>query len=96
MIKFNQKYWLKAYIKMNTKLRRKAKTNFEKDFFKLMNNMVFGKTIKNARKNNDIKLLSTERRKKFLVSEPNYHTAKRAKCKMQNFVIWVQTASLFM
>ena len=57
---------------MNTDLRRKAK----KDFEKLMNNAVFGKTIENVRKHRDIKLVTTERRTNFLVSEPNYHTTK--------------------
>ena len=61
---------------MNTKLRQKAKNNFEKDFFKLMNNAVFGKTMKNLRKNRNIKLVTTERRKSNLVSESNYHTTK--------------------
>ena len=60
---------------MNTDLRKKAK-NFAKDFFKLMNNAVFEKTIGNVGKNRDVKLVKTERRRNYLVSEPNYHTTK--------------------
>ena len=48
--------------------------NFEKDFFKLMNNTVFGKIMKNVRKHSDIKLISTEKRRKYLLSDPNHHT----------------------
>ena len=61
---------------MNTKLRQKAKYSFEKYFFKLMNNAVFGKFMENGRKYRDIKLATTEKRRNYLVSEPNYHTTK--------------------
>ena len=76
MIKFNQKNWLKPYIKMNTKLRQKAKSNFEEDFFRLMNKAAFGKNMENLRKHREIKLVATERRRNYLVSEQNYHTMK--------------------
>ena len=61
---------------MNTKLRQKAKNNFEKDFFKLMNNVGFVKTMENVRKHRNIRLVTTERRRNYLVSEPNDHTTK--------------------
>ena len=76
VIKFNQKTWLKPYIDTNTMLRQKAKNNFEKYFFKLMTNSVFRKTMENVRKHRNIKLVTTERRRNYLVSEPNYHTTK--------------------
>ena len=61
---------------MNTELKKQAKNDFEKDFFKLMNNSVFGKTMENARVHRDIKLVTTDKRRNQLVSEPNYHTKK--------------------
>ena len=61
---------------MNTKLKKQSKHDFEKDFFKLMNNAVFGKTMENVRKHRDIKLVATDKRRNQLVSEPNYHTTK--------------------
>ena len=76
VIQFNQKAWLKEYIDMNTELRKQAKNYSEKDFFKLMNNSVFGKTMENVRKHRDTKLVTTDKRRNQLVSEPNYHTAK--------------------
>ena len=61
---------------MNTKLRKQAKNDFEKDFFKLMNNSAFGKTMENIRKHRDIKLVTADKRRNQLVLEPNYHTRK--------------------
>ena len=59
---------------MNTELRKLAKGDFEKDLFKLMNNAVFGKAIENIRKHRNIKLVTTDKKRNKLVSEPNYHT----------------------
>ena len=61
---------------MTTELRTEAKNDFEKDFFKLMDNAIFGKTMENVRKHRDIKLVTTDKRRNQLVSEPNYHTTK--------------------
>ena len=68
-------YW-HEHIDMNIKLRKKAKNDFEKDFFKLMNNSVFRKTMENVRKHRDFKLVTTDKRRNELASEPNYHTTK--------------------
>ena len=73
IIEFNQGAWLKTYIDMNSELRKIAKNDFEKDFFKLMNNAVFGKTMENVRKHRDIKLVTTDKKRSKLVLEPNYH-----------------------
>ena len=75
LIQFKQKVWLKPYIDMNTELKKEAKNDFEKDFFKLMNS-VFGKIMENVRNHRDIKLITTDKRRKQLVSEPNYHSHK--------------------
>ena len=61
---------------MNTKLKTEAKNDFEKDFLKLMNNAIFGKTMENVRKHRDIKLVTADKRRHQLASEPNYHTTK--------------------
>ena len=61
---------------MNTELRKNAKDDFEKDFFKLMNNSVFGKTMENVRNHRDIKIVTTDKRRSILASEPNYHSTK--------------------
>ena len=61
---------------MNIEYRKNAKYDFEKEFFKLMNNAVFGKTMENVKKHRDIKLVPTDKRRNRLVSEPNYHTTK--------------------
>ena len=73
-IKFDESPWLKEYIDLNTDLRTKAKNNFEKDFFKLMNKSVFGKTMENISKRVDVKLVSDKNIKKAekLVAKPNF------------------------
>ena len=74
VIEFNQKAWLKPYINMNTELRKVADNDFEKGFYKLMNNAVLGKAMENIRKHREIKLATTDKKRSKLVSEPNYHT----------------------
>ena len=61
---------------MNTELRKKAKNEFEQNVFKLLNNSVFGKTMENVRNHRDTKLATSDKRRKRLVSEPNYHSHK--------------------
>ena len=76
VISFRQEAWLKPYIDLNTELRKNAKNEFEKDFYKLKINSVYGKTLQNDRKHRDIKLVITEAKRNKLASEPNYHSAK--------------------
>ena len=71
-IKFIEKDWLKPYIMMNTKLRKNAKKDFESDFFKLMNNSVFGKTMENIRNSADIRLINDRRKAEKLTAKPNF------------------------
>ena len=76
VIKFNQNTCVKPYIDMNTKLLKKAKINFEKNFFKLMYNAIFWKTVKNVKKQRVIKFVTIERSRNYLVSKLNYRTIK--------------------
>ena len=72
-IKFEESQWLKKYIALNTDLRTAAKNEFKKDFFKLMNNSVFGKTMENIRNRVDIKLVNNEKRAENLSAKPNFN-----------------------
>ena len=71
-ISFYQSPWMSPYIQKNTELRKSASNDFEKDFFKLMNNSVFGKTIENIRKRQNIVLVDNRTKAKRLVSRPNF------------------------
>ena len=68
---------VKTIHRYEYKIKKEAKNQFEKDFFKLMNNSVFGKTMENVRKHRDIKLVTTDEKRNKLVSEPNHHTTIR-------------------
>ena len=74
VIKLNQSVWLKLYIDMNTELRQKAKNNFDKESLKVMSNAVLGKIMENVRKHKNNEFATTERRRNYLLSEPNNHT----------------------
>ena len=77
VISFNQEAWLKPYIDKNTELTKNAKNGFEKNFFKIMNNAVFGKTMENVRYRRVVKLVTKEEKRKKLVCETNYNSCKQ-------------------
>ena len=94
VIQFKQEAWLEPYIMKNTELRMNAKNEFEKDFFNLMNNAVFGKTMENIRNHRDIKLVTTDAKRRKLVSVPKYNLCKQFTNKLM--AIEMNKTSIFM
>ena len=84
VISFKQEAWLKPYIDLNTELRKNAKNEFEKDFYKLKINSIYGKIVQNDRKHRDIRLVATEAKRNKFASEPNYHSTK---CISKNLLV---------
>ena len=84
VVAFRQSKWLKSYIELNTELRKRAQNAFEKDFFKLMNNSVFGKTMENVRNHRHFQLVSDARTLSRIVRKPSF---KRCQIINKNLVL---------
>ena len=101
MLEFNQSPWLKQYIDFNTQKRSQAKELFEKDFFKLINNSVLGKTMKNLRKIVEVKLVMDEKKLMKLTSKPTFVTGKVSNEKLvgviriNSIIVNIQKVSIF-
>ena len=73
VISFDQEPWMKPYIDFNNAKRAESKTDFEKNFFKLLNNSIYGKTCENVRKRKDIKLCTSTKKAQRLFNKPKFH-----------------------
>ena len=87
-IEFKESAWMREYIDFNMRLRTAAKNDFEKDFYKLMNNSVFGKTIENIRKHRNIKLVNNEEEHLKNVMKPNFKSGQGKSCNEQTSISW--------
>ena len=91
-IRFEESVWLKNYIDLNTSLRTKATSNFEKNIFKLMNNSLFGKTMENIENRVDVKLVTSEKEAISLAAKPNYDS--RTICDENLIAVYMKKSKL--
>ena len=78
VLEFKQKYWLRPYTKINTKMREQSKNKFEENFYKLMNNSIYGKCLQDKRKEKDVKAITKWKGRYGLearVAQPNFHSS---------------------
>lgn len=94
VLKFKESAWMKPYIELNTELRKKAETDFEKDFFKLMNNSVFGKSTENVRRRIDVRLTTEDKKKEKWIKNPRFKCTKEFNEDLSGFLMIKKTTTL--